>query len=130
MVTIKMSHNFSGGTVLEGAFMTDQPRNYISCSGMEERVSNCNNMTLCETAKFKCCEANVSLEVRCNKKCNDASISSEVALGIVVFLLLTLLVAISTAALIFGVKLKKTQQKHEYESEPHHYVEQQLGLSR
>ena len=104
----------------------DQPRNYISCSSTEDRVSDCR--TLCKTAKFDCCGTNASLEVRCNNKCNEGSIISVVALGIVAFLLLTMLVVTSTAAVMFGVKLKKSQQKHQlYESEPHQYVEQQLG---
>ena len=103
----------------------NQSGNYISCSGTENRISDCSNMTSCKTAKFDCCRTNASLEVRC--KCNEGSIVSEVALGIVAFLLLTMLVATSTAALMFGVKLKKTQQKRQYQSEPHQYVEQQLG---
>lgn len=99
----------------------DQPRNYISCSGTEDRVSDCSNMTLC---KF---DSNASLGIRCNNKCNEGSAVSQVALGIVAFLLLTMLVATSTVALVFGVKLKKTHQKCRYESESHQYVETQLG---
>ena len=114
-----------GGTILTGASMTtnDQANNIISCSGNEIRVSECSNT--CKAAV----KINTTLEVRCDNECtkNDCSIVIEVALGAVAVLLMTLLVATSTTALILGLKLKRTRHKRQYESEPHQYVEQQLG---
>lgn len=94
---------------------------YLSCSGDETQVSDCK----CDS-ELDCCQANMTLDIRCKPIECSVSILT-LALGAVSGLLLTLLLATTIAMVILGVKLKQTQRKRRYESEPHHYVQQQIG---
>lgn len=93
---------------------------YLSCSGYETRVSECR----CEA---DCCQANVTLMVRCKPVECSQSIVATLALGGIVWLLLVLLVGSCITIVILGVKLKRTQRRGQYKSEPHHYEEQHIG---
>ena len=118
--------NFSGAAVLHGGLY--QVTDCISCNGSESKVSECN--TTCDVGMLQCCQTNASLEILCNKECDESSLVVEISLGAVAFLLLTLLVASCIVSVILGVKLKRaSQQKQRYDvqQESHQYVEQQLG---
>ena len=100
--------------------MADGELTYLSCSGDESRVSECK----CES---DCCQANMTLMVRCQPiECSE-SIVVTLALGVVSGVLLALFLGSCTTIVILGVKLKRTQHRDRYKSEPHHYEEQHIG---
>ena len=118
--------------ILDGVFMASNVDNqhYISCLGNEDTVTECEST--CDTSKFNCCKRNLTLEVRCNKKGNECSdecsIVVEVVLGAVSSLLLVLLLASTISIMILGTKLRISKQKpRQYDSEPHQYVEHEMG---
>lgn len=100
--------------------MTSGELTYLSCFGNETKVSECK----CELG---CFQVNMTLTVRCKPiECSE-SIVVTLALGVVSGLLLTLLLGSCITIVILGVKLKRTQHKGRYKSEPHHYEEQRIG---
>ena len=101
-----------------------EPSDYVFCLGDENTVSECGST--CNTVKFECCQTNATLEIRCTET-ECLSIIAVAALGAVAFLLLILLVVSCSTAIVLGIKLKRAKRKQHYESEPHNYVEQQIG---